>query len=347
MDDFVYTPDSLTVYVEELYRYTPGGYHPVILGDVMNPPSGATSYRILHKLGHGTFSTVWLADHNRSDTTPTYVAMKVSTADGVSSNEADLLRSVPSSHIAPVFDSFELAGPNGQHHVIVTEVLLSFVDFPSVPRPARTTKRFIWEIVKAVEQLHKAGLIHGDLHLRNVGVTLPRIQTIDISDLAYELDTPVVTPVVLNDMRMSRTSVPAYITAPCTGLKNLYKNSDGDDLQRHAKLFDFGSVRKEGDATKGLFCTRISRSPELVYAIDIDKHENPLVERPSDIWALRNIGEADAFITAWGLDGSLRRYFRLYQADRSCFLEAFSSQKSHPLPGTPRPIGTNLPSHLN
>jgi serine/threonine-protein kinase SRPK3 len=128
MDDFVYTPDELAVNVEDLLRYKIGGYHPVILGDVIRSPTDA-SYRILHKLGHGTFSTVWLADHDRSDITPTYVAMKISTADGESANEANLLRSVPSRYIIPVVDAFELAGPNGRHHVIVTEVLLPFVSF--------------------------------------------------------------------------------------------------------------------------------------------------------------------------------------------------------------------------
>ena len=40
-------------------RYRPGGYHPVSIGDEFH--NGR--YRILHCLGHGSFSTVWLA-HN-------------------------------------------------------------------------------------------------------------------------------------------------------------------------------------------------------------------------------------------------------------------------------------------
>ncbi|KAF5309025.1 hypothetical protein D9619_013598 [Psilocybe cf. subviscida] len=291
MDDFVYTPDVLDVdvQVEDLRHYKPGGYHPIILGDVIRSPTDTSSYRILHKLGHGTYSTVWLADHNRSDTTPTYVAVKVSTADGESANEADLLRSVPSSHIVPVFDSFELAGPNGQHHVIVTEALMSFVDLLSVPRPVQTTKRLVWEIVKAVEQLHEAGLVHGDLHLRNVGVTLPQIQTMKISKLTCELENPVVIPIFMTEMGKSTTSVPTYITVPCSTLKSIYKNGGKGASKLHAKLFDFGSVRKENDSTKELCCIRISRSPELVYATEVDGDEDPLIERPTDIWALGTV----------------------------------------------------------
>lgn len=46
--------------VEDTQRYTTGGFHPVRVGDVASSSSG--HYRILHKLGHGSFSTVWLAE---------------------------------------------------------------------------------------------------------------------------------------------------------------------------------------------------------------------------------------------------------------------------------------------
>ncbi|KAG6049479.1 hypothetical protein E4U33_000855, partial [Claviceps sp. LM78 group G4] len=42
---------------ESLHRYEPGGYHPVALGDVMK--NGR--YKILHKLGWGSFATTWAA----------------------------------------------------------------------------------------------------------------------------------------------------------------------------------------------------------------------------------------------------------------------------------------------
>jgi serine/threonine-protein kinase SRPK3 len=37
-------------------RYQPGGYHPIHLGDVY-----CQRYRVIHKLGFGAYSTVWLA----------------------------------------------------------------------------------------------------------------------------------------------------------------------------------------------------------------------------------------------------------------------------------------------
>lgn len=42
--------------LESYYDYRPGGLRPVAIGDALHG-----RYRILHALGHGAFSTVWLA----------------------------------------------------------------------------------------------------------------------------------------------------------------------------------------------------------------------------------------------------------------------------------------------
>jgi serine/threonine-protein kinase SRPK3 len=42
--------------VESPHSYRPGGYCPVHLGDLY-----CQRYRVIHKLGFGTYSTVWLA----------------------------------------------------------------------------------------------------------------------------------------------------------------------------------------------------------------------------------------------------------------------------------------------
>jgi hypothetical protein len=59
--------------VESIERYTPGGYHPVMVGDTLHK-----RYRIVDKLGSGGYSTVWLAHDDKLDA---YVAPKVCIAD--------------------------------------------------------------------------------------------------------------------------------------------------------------------------------------------------------------------------------------------------------------------------
>jgi hypothetical protein len=50
-------------FVEDLGEYGPGGYHPVILGDVLPKalPSKEPQYRVMQKLGYGVFATIRLA----------------------------------------------------------------------------------------------------------------------------------------------------------------------------------------------------------------------------------------------------------------------------------------------
>ncbi|KAM7212788.1 hypothetical protein V8F06_011823 [Rhypophila decipiens] len=71
--------------VEDLEDYRPGGYHPIQIDDRLGPNR---RYRIVHKLGHGTFSTAWLAV---DDLTSSYVAVKVCTADADPRREVDIL----------------------------------------------------------------------------------------------------------------------------------------------------------------------------------------------------------------------------------------------------------------
>jgi hypothetical protein len=59
---------------EDLEMYRPGGFHPVHLGDYY----AGKRYRIVHKLGAGGFSTVWLA---RDEIKNAWIALKITAAD--------------------------------------------------------------------------------------------------------------------------------------------------------------------------------------------------------------------------------------------------------------------------
>ena len=51
---------------EPLKEYVPGGFHPVALGDTFMDGR----YTVRHKLGHGGYSTVWLARDNEDERVP-------------------------------------------------------------------------------------------------------------------------------------------------------------------------------------------------------------------------------------------------------------------------------------
>ncbi|KAI8230353.1 hypothetical protein K4K54_000855 [Colletotrichum sp. SAR 10_86] len=79
---------------EEFYaNYHEGGLHSVRIGDQL----ADGRYTIFHKLGRGSFSTVWLAHDEKMNCN---VAIKITRAQFTkSSNEADVLKFISSSEI--------------------------------------------------------------------------------------------------------------------------------------------------------------------------------------------------------------------------------------------------------
>jgi len=153
-------------HVEDLERYEPGGFHPVHLGDFYH----GGQYKIIHKLGFGGFSTVWLARDNRSNT---IVALKIVVAE--SSHEykdletlqelADKISGqITHDYLPCLLDHFWLDGPNGSHLCLVLSVLgpslsqMSNRDRRLHPKVAR---RCALQTAQGVSDMHAKGICHG------------------------------------------------------------------------------------------------------------------------------------------------------------------------------------------
>lgn len=119
MED-IYHPE---VDVEDFEDYVPGGYHPTLIGDTFC--SGR--YVVVHKLGFGGYSTIWLAwDQQRRR----YVSLKILTARASpDSHEGKILNHLMKSDlthagkrfIPSLLDQFSFDGPNGHHRCFVGE----------------------------------------------------------------------------------------------------------------------------------------------------------------------------------------------------------------------------------
>lgn len=153
--------------VERLDYYRPGGYHPIQLGDIFQD-----RYRIVHKLGYGTYSTIWLA---RDEHMASYAAVKVGIAD-YGSKEGQLLsriaasasgeRSRSSNLIPQVLDRFNIRGPNGMHPCFVTApARCSLSDVVEAgghdPFQLSVARSLAAQLAMAVRYLHELGYIHG------------------------------------------------------------------------------------------------------------------------------------------------------------------------------------------
>lgn len=151
--------------VEDLSLYKPGGYHPVAIGDCFH-----RRYRVLHKLGHGAFSTIWLVKDQQINKN---VALKIATADwqgqpretGILSRLADLHHG-SASGIPSLLDQFDLDGPNGTHRCLVMEAARCSLTDSKVASwirlfPLQTARFLAAQLVTAVSHLHEHNYVHG------------------------------------------------------------------------------------------------------------------------------------------------------------------------------------------
>ncbi|KAF8339303.1 hypothetical protein F5887DRAFT_1232706, partial [Amanita rubescens] len=149
-----------------------GGLHPVSIGDVF--PNG--SFKVLHKLGFGCSSTVWLARDQRpqSSALDTLVALEILPAAQSSRLKDEIvdivvpsplyafataLHSSACHNILAVKDHFMVQGPNGQHLCIISQVA-----GPSVLFMSRTEMRLAGSKRLRGEEGGKANRHRGGIH---------------------------------------------------------------------------------------------------------------------------------------------------------------------------------------
>ncbi|KAH9864705.1 hypothetical protein J1614_010641 [Plenodomus biglobosus] len=153
--------------VERLEYYAPGGYHPIQINDTLH-----TRYRIIHKLGHGTFSTAWLALDQRA---AKYVAIKIGTADADRQEEyilSQLTTNDPgiaadkASMMPVLLDRFNIDGPNGTHVCFVTvPARCSLMEAREASGQGLLQLDVAWsltaQLVLAISLVHSQGFAHG------------------------------------------------------------------------------------------------------------------------------------------------------------------------------------------
>lgn len=150
--------------VERLDLYEPGGYHPVLIDDVLH-----NRYRIVDKLGFGGYSTIWLA---RDEIAKRYVAVKIGISDPpLPRREQEILRSLHDSYstsqkpaaLPTILDSFDVRGPNGIHPCYTLNPAQGNLREASFSRlfPIQVARALSANLVTAVAAVHSRGFVHG------------------------------------------------------------------------------------------------------------------------------------------------------------------------------------------
>ena len=166
------SPDSAEV--EPLQWYRKGGYHPIELGDYLDSDD---RFRVVHKLGHGGFATVWLC---WDLLTGKWRAVKVLVAaisndDCAELNIKRLFDGIPEQDLEDnglvmPLEHFYIDGPNGTHLCLVLPFLgtqLSWI-FPVYGHCEDLMKHVCFQMVKALAYLHSLGICHGDFRPDNI-----------------------------------------------------------------------------------------------------------------------------------------------------------------------------------
>ncbi|KFM25750.1 SRSF protein kinase 1 [Auxenochlorella protothecoides] len=176
---------------EDEEDYCKGGYHRVHIGETFKDGR----YEVLHKLGWGHFSTVWMV---RDTHTGGLGALKVVKSAPhyaeAARDEITLLRQIRESDpadaccCARLLDSFDHVGPHGRHVCMLFEVLgdnlltlIRLYDHRGIPLPV--VRALTRQVLVALDHMHSGpGIIHTDMKPENIaglvaaGVPLTRAQ---------------------------------------------------------------------------------------------------------------------------------------------------------------------------
>ncbi|KND87235.1 Serine/threonine-protein kinase SKY1 [Tolypocladium ophioglossoides CBS 100239] len=239
-------------YLEKARSYRSGGYHPVHLDDCLHDGR----YRVIHKLGYGGYSTVWLCQDTHHHT-PKYVAVKILIArqSKTECRELLLLRRIREmaidkkpggEHICLPLDHFRLTGPNGTHICIVYSVLGpdlgSAMDiFSEDLEPdecARDIRRLSQQVTKGLAILHDHGICHGDLRPSNILLQLKTLDGLDKEEVYDLLGEPETAEILLHSAPGEPVvvpEIPRYLVYPVD-----FYSVETSYILKHIFITDFG-----------------------------------------------------------------------------------------------------------
>lgn len=153
---------DIELVTEEPWKYDKTSsrvFYPIQIGEVLDHGR----YRIEHKLGHGGFSTVWMAyDFQKKQD----VALKIMASGESGEHEYRIQKEIPqdiqdTSHIITYLATFFLRGDGCNHRVLVFPLLGQCLFDIHVRKKSMATRlSAARQLLETLENLHKAGIMH-------------------------------------------------------------------------------------------------------------------------------------------------------------------------------------------
>ncbi|KAJ6508579.1 kinase-like domain-containing protein [Mycena sanguinolenta] len=275
--------------MEDEKDYRPGGLFPVKLGDVLGS-EGSSRYRISAKLGYGSYSTVWLA---RDLVVSRTVVLKIVLAsETATSREVAILKhlSTPVSISDPpaalqLLDSFRVTSVNGIHQVLVTEPVILLNDLLKLPGIQVNTRSLVRQAIEALAFIHQRGVVHGDLFPRNIGATIPDLDSLSEVDIWTKCGPPTIIPLVARDPTHDTASFPPYLTG-ALDLKGLLAREFFVPHEPRVRILDLGCAYFEQESPPRCNTPRAYMAPEVVFPIIAHGNKDAPWDWRADIWTM-------------------------------------------------------------
>ncbi|KAL8724109.1 MAG: hypothetical protein Q9181_006980 [Wetmoreana brouardii] len=291
--------------VEDPNGYHVGGYHPVNINDELSDGR----YHVVHKLGFGGYSTVWLAkDRN----TGKYVAVKILCAEPSASNhESHILRLLEQNrvensglaggkYVAQLIDEFFVEGHNGRHACLVSEPAgfnIHAAREDSIVRmfSPQMARAITAKIIMGVHFVHSSGVVHGDLHIGNILLKTSDLNELSIDDLYQRFGEPERLAIERIDRAPLDAEVPSHAVIP------LWSAVACEDItQAEVTITDFSEAYVAGGASRERLNTPLLLCPPEMLL------EKGTISMPADIWTLGctlvNIVGKKALFEGWAPD---------------------------------------------
>lgn len=182
---------------EDYNAYVEGALPPVHLGEIYQ-----SRYRLVLKLGHGSYSTVWLAVDVKEE--GKHVALKFLQAEKGKELEIHQLIAAEGEEeeddygrefVIGLLDSFHITRNGRRYCVLVSGVVipLRYLDAFDV---RLDLKLGFFQLARGLAFLHRKGVTHGDLWNGNIALKLPK--HLDGFEEMHQLQLPYMIPVVPN-----------------------------------------------------------------------------------------------------------------------------------------------------
>ncbi|KAI4234761.1 MAG: hypothetical protein LQ352_008152 [Teloschistes flavicans] len=271
--------------VENLNYYHAGGFHPVHLEDEFCDGR----YRVIHKLGHGSYSVVWLA---KDQQTHRYVALKILRAEASpSSNEGRILHILQEhrsqqpypqgvEYVTTLVDEFDIDGANGRHKCLVSELAgYSIADSKTQSYvwlfPIEVARAISAKVILGVQFLHSSGIIHGDLHKANIMLKIPNVDYHTVDQLYERFGSPDTWRVEREDGKPLDDTVPSYAVPHMISSKACEEVAESDII-----ITDFGEAYEVGTESRDTLNTPQHLCPPEMLL------RTGAIGMPADIWTL-------------------------------------------------------------